>query len=162
MKNAAKIAIISLVLAACQNVNKFPDIPYVRLESYELVAANVDPDVPGEHIVVKFYFTDGDGNIGLNDNQLDPPHCETCGHYYNLFVNVNSKVDGAFEKTYDYNSRIKDLTPNAQYQVLEGHMIYKIDIANRASDTIMIDFYLEDRDINKSNVDMTPEVFVNL
>jgi len=162
MKNGAKIAIISLVLAACQHVKNFPDIPYVRLESYEIVAANVDPEVPGEHITIKFYFTDGDGNIGLDDNMLSPPHCETCDHYYNLFVNVNSKVKGAFEKTYDYNSRIKDLTPNAQYQVLEGHMIYKIDIANRASDTIMVDFYLEDRDINKSNVDMTPEVFVNL
>jgi hypothetical protein len=39
-------------------------------------------------------------------------------------------------------------------------MDYKIDIANRTSDTIMVDFYLEDRDLNQSNVERTPELYV--
>ena len=112
MKNSTKIAIIGLVLASCQNVKNFPDVPFVRLESYEIVAANVDPDVPGEHIVIDFYFTDGDGNIGLDDNQLNPPHCETCDHYYNLFVNVNSKVDGASLRIGIVEQQIKGIDRN--------------------------------------------------
>ena len=160
MKNVAKIAMIGLILGACEKVRDFPVEPFVRLDAYEIVAANVDPEVPNEHVKITFYFTDGDGNIGLDADQLDPPHCETCDHYYNLFVNVNSKIDGVFEKTYPYNSRIKNITPNAQNPVLEGTMIYKIDIANRATDTVMIDFMLEDRDLNASNIEMTPELYI--
>jgi hypothetical protein len=162
MKSIAKIALIGLVALACERNQQFPDEPFVRLEEYVLVGANEDPESPNEHLRLKFYFTDGDGNIGLEDNQLSPPHCETCDHYYNLFVHVYSKEDGVFELTYPYHSRIKNLTPNAQYQSLEGHMIYKIDITNRTSDTVMVDFYLEDRDLNASNLEMTPEVFVDL
>ncbi len=162
MKKIAKIALIGLIALSCERSQQFPDEPFVRLEEYEVVGANVDPDSPNEHIRIKFYFTDGDGNIGLEDNQLAPPHCETCEHYFNLFVNVYSKEDGVFELNYPYPARIKNLTPNAQNQSLEGHMEYKIDIANRLSDTLRIDFYLEDRDLNASNTEMTPEIFVDL
>ena len=162
MKNIAKITSIGLIALACAKNQQFPDEPFVRLEEYEVVAANVDPESPNEHLKIKFYFTDGDGNIGLEDDQLSPPHCETCDHYFNLFVNVYGKQDGVLELAYPYHSRIKNLTPNAQYQSLEGHMIYKIDITNRTSDTVMVDFYLEDRDLNASNLEMTPELFVDL
>ncbi len=162
MKTFAKIALLSLVGVACAKNKAFPDEPFIRLEEYEVVGANVDPTLANEHIRIVFYFTDGDGNIGLDSNMTAPPHCVTCDHYYNLFVNVLSKADGTFDTTYAYNARIKNLTPNAQYQSLEGHMIYKIDIANRASDTVMIDFYLEDRDLNKSNLERTPELYIDL
>lgn len=162
MKFFAKIAIVTLVLAGCENVANFPKEPFIELTSYEVVAQGVDPDAPGPHVKVKFYFTDGDGNLGLDDNDLAPPHCDTCAHYDNLFVDVNSKVNGVFEKSFDYNSRLKNLTPEAQNKTLEGHMTYKIDIANRASDTLRIDIYLEDRDLNKSNTISTPTIFIDL
>jgi hypothetical protein len=163
MKRFAKIAWIALVALACAQNENFPDEPYVELEVYEPRLEELAGGITTEILFIRFYFTDGDGNIGLDDaDTINPPHCTNCDHYYNLFVNVYSKVDGAFEFTYDYNSRIKNLTPNAQYQSLEGHMEYKIDITNRLSDTIMVDFYLEDRDLNASNLEMTPEVFVDL
>jgi hypothetical protein len=160
MKNAAKIAILSLVLASCEKYKDFPPEPFVRLESTEVVAPNVDPELPNEHILLKFYFTDGDGDIGLEPNQTNPPHCATCDHYYNLYVNVNCKVNGVFQKVYDYNARIRNLTPNAENKSLEGNMIYKIDVANRISDTVRIDFYLEDRALHKSNTEITDEIYV--
>jgi len=162
MNHFAKITLLGIVGLACARDVNFPDVPYVKLEEYEVIGPNVDPDLPNEHLKIKFYFTDGDGNIGLDDDQLAPPFCENCDHYYNLFVNVLSKENGVLDTTYPYNARIKNLTPNAQYQSLEGHMIYKIDIANRASDTIMVDFYLEDRDLNKSNLERTPELYIDL
>ncbi len=163
MKNIAKIGIIALAAFGCEKAERFSDIPYVELRSYEIVAANVDPEVPGQHVKVDLYFTDGDGNIGLEPTDtVGPPHCNTCAHYDNLFVSVNGKIDGQFEKDYDYNARIKNLTPNAQNKTLEGNITYKIDIANRTSDTIMLDFYIEDRALNKSNKEHTPELYIDL
>lgn len=162
MKNLAKIAILGLVILGCERTQSFPPEPFIRLEEYDVVAANVDPDFPGEHVRLKFYFTDGDGDLGLDTNQLSPPHCVGCDHYYNLFVNVNSKEEGTFEKTYEYNARIENLTPNQQNKTLEGHIIYRVDIFNRTSDTVMIDLYLEDRSLNKSNQEFTPELYIDL
>jgi hypothetical protein len=161
MKHLAKIALLSTLALGCEKSKQFPDVPYVEIRTYNLVAANVDPQALNEHLALNFYFTDGDGNIGLEDNQKQPPFCDTCDHYYNLYVNVYSKINGVFVLNYPYNARIKNLTPNGQNQSLEGTMDYKIDIANRLSDTIKVDFYLEDRDLNKSNIDFTPELYVN-
>lgn len=161
MKHLAKIALLSTIALGCARDKKFPVIPFVEIEKYTLVGANVDPSTLNEHLALRFYFTDGDGNIGLEDNQTQPPFCNTCDHYYNLYVNVYSKINGVFVLNYPYNSRIKNLTPGGQNLSLEGHMDYKIDIANRLSDTIMVDFYLEDRALNKSNLERTPELYVN-
>lgn len=162
MKNFAKIVLICLVLVGCEKTKKFPDIPYVEIKKVEIIPANTDPKLPNEHVKLTFYFTDGDGDIGLEPFMKQPPHCDTCAHYYNLFVNVNSKVNGVLSLTYPYNTRLQNLTPNANNQSLEGDMIYKIDIANRLSDTVAIDFYLEDRALNKSNIGQTGELFIDL
>ncbi len=160
MKHLAKIALLGALALGCEKSKQFPNEPFVQLKKYDLVAANIDPNALNEHLNLGFYFTDGDGNIGLEDTDTQPPFCDTCDHYYNLHVNVYSKINGVFELNYPYNARIKNLTPNGQNQSLEGIMDYKIDIANRTSDTIMVDFYLEDRDLNKSNVEHTPELYV--
>ena len=80
MNTFAKIALLSVVSLACAKNKAFPDEPFVRLEEYEIVGPNIDPDLPNEHVRLTFYFTDGDGNIGLDDNQTAPPHCATCDH----------------------------------------------------------------------------------
>lgn len=161
MKNfLAKILIVILVLAGCENSKNFPKEPFIRLESVELVAPNVDPLLPNEHVVIKFYFSDGDGDIGLEDDMNQPPFCDTCEYYFNLWVNVSSKIDGEFEFDFNYPSRIKNLTPDGTNQSLEGHMIYKIDVANRRRDTVMIDFKLIDRALNQSNQEFTDPIYV--
>jgi len=161
MKHLAKIALLGTLALGCAKDKKFPIIPFVEITKYTLVDANVDPNTLNQHLALRFYFTDGDGNIGLEDTQTQPPFCNTCDHYYNLYVNVYSKIDGVLELNYPYNARIKNLTPGGQNLSLEGYMDYKIDIANRTSDTIMVEFYIEDRDLNKSNTERTPELFVN-
>lgn len=160
MKNVAKIAIIAFAFWNCERVQSFPPEPYIELDSYEIVGANVNPDFPGEHLELNIYFTDGDGDIGLETEE--PPHCLTCDHYYNLYINVYCKVDGQFELTYNNNARIDNITPDQQNTTLEGNIIIPVDVFNRVSDTVMMDFYLEDRALNKSNVDQTPEIYINL
>lgn len=162
MKNFAKIVLIGLALAGCQKSKKFSNIPFIEIKSVEIVPANTDPQLLNEHVKLTYYFTDGNGDIGLEPYMNQPPHCDTCDHYYNIFVDVNSKVNGVFELTYPYNTRLKSLTPNANNTSLEGDMIYKIDIANRLSDTIAIDFYIEDRALNKSNIGQTGPLYIDL
>ena len=143
----------------CERVSTFPPEPHIELDSYEIVGADVNPNFPAEHVELDIYFTDGDGDIGLDTEA--PPHCLTCDHYYNLYINVYCKEEGQFELIYDNNARIENITPDQQNTTLEGHILIPVDIFNRTTDTIMMDFYLEDRALNKSNVEMTPEIIIN-
>ncbi len=163
MKNIAKIGVIALLLWNCERVSSFPPEPHIELKSFEQVRGGENSNFPDfliDHVELDIYFTDGDGDIGLDTEE--PPHCLTCDHYFNLYINVYSKVDGEFELTYDNNARIENITPDQQNTTLEGHIVIPVDIFNRFSDTVIFDFYLEYRSLNKSNVDQTPEIFINL
>jgi hypothetical protein len=117
--------------------------------------------VPNEHVIVTFSFTDGDGDLGLDEDMIAPPFCETCEYHFNLWANVWSKVNGEFNLDYEYPSRIKNLTPNSNNPTIEGQIIYKIDVANRNSDTVMIDFLLIDRALNRSNKEVTDPIYIS-
>jgi len=157
----AKILIVTLALAACEKTKNFPKEPVVKLTSVAVVGPGVDPLVPNEHVIITFDFTDGDGDLGLDDDMRNPPFCIGCEYEFNLWANVSSKVNGEFIFDYKYPSRIKNLTPNSNNPTIEGQMIYKIDVANRRSDTVIIDFLLIDRALNKSNKEVTDPIYIN-
>lgn len=161
IKFGAKILLLSVLTLACERAKNLPPEPYVELREYELRKESIS-GIEQEFLWLKVYFYDGDGNIGLEPSDtLAPNHCAACPHYHNLFINFYSKVNGVFETPFPYNSRFESLTPDAQNKLVEGYIEYKIDVFNRLSDTVMVELYVEDRDLNKSNTIQTPEVFVS-
>lgn len=142
-----------LTTVACKDGKNFPDEPFLRYESYELVGSEVDPDFPLEHAAVRLYFTDGDGDIGLED--LDPGE-------FNFEVSVFEKFDTGYAYAYDWSGILKDLADEGQQnKVLEGYITYKVGLADATTDTVRLEFELIDDAGHRSGIVDSEEIFVD-
>ena len=67
------IALISLALlqAACNKVPLYPDEPILTDGSFELLKNSIGQDTA---VLIKFKFTDGDGDLGLTAADTIPPY----------------------------------------------------------------------------------------
>lgn len=153
------LALAVVAIASCRRNKLFSEVPHLEYVEHQVFTASDNPSNPFPHAVVKFYFTDGDGNLGLDSSYNYAPFCDTCEYYNNLFIDVYSKIDGAYEVFYPYDARIKNLTPTGQNKTLEGTFTYIINLSDRFSDTLKISAQLYDRDLNASEVIWTPEFY---
>ena len=121
--------------------------------------------------VIKLYFTDGDGNLGLR------PTDTTINYRYNLFIKYFEKKKGKFEEiilttlnpitnkldTLWFHGRIPYVTPVGKTKAISGEISDTLPINNIYSpyDTIKYQIYIQDRALHKSNVVETPEIVIN-
>jgi len=163
--------VITFTLSSCIKEKVFSEIPFLRYEAFEQLL-----DVNGKDSIgiLKIYFTDGDGDIGLRPSDTLPPHNPGSLFYYNFIINYYEKQNGEFVKvviappipdadTITNNSRIPFITPAGQNKALEGRLEMSLFTNNPLStyDTIMYDAYIIDRALNISNVVKTPEIILN-
>ena len=94
------------------------------------------------------YFVDGDGDIGLFDEDTIPPFD------YNLFVNYFDMQNDSLSQidvSPPFHIRIPNLTPSGQNKSLKVNVKYDVNITYRNSDTIKFDLKLFDRALNESD-----------
>lgn len=153
--------IILLALGGCPNGNRFSDIPFLEFRDYRLYQEERAPGIFADMIEVQVYFTDGDGDVGLDETDDQPPFCDTCEFGQNFLVDIYSFNGGPID-TFTNNFRIKNLTPSGQNKTLEGIIKNQIDITSRQSDTIQLQFQLLDRALNASAPVTSPKIHVSL
>lgn len=157
-KILAGICLAALV-TACEDPDDFSPIPQitnVELLTDEFPRLEVD-------------FRDGDGNLGLSENETEPPF-DFVGDsnavvsenlfYYNLYVDVYYFANGEwtlFEPAIPFYYRIPNITPTGQNKALEGTI--EVDLTGNypitfpePADSIAFDASLVDRDLQLSNV----------
>ena len=96
---------------------------------------------------LNLYFTDGNGDIGLFDEDTIAPFD------YNLFVNYFEMDNDSLifiDTSPPYHIRIPNLTPTGQNKSLKVDVKYDVDITYRNSDTIKFELKLFDRALNES------------
>jgi hypothetical protein len=155
------IALISIAMlqAACNKVPLYPDEPILTDGSYELLKNSIGQDTA---VLIKFKFTDGDGDLGLTAADTIPPYDK------NLFVAYFQKVDGKFEKivlpgttdTLNFNSRIRDYNITGA-NAAQAEVSLNINISVVLADTIMFEYYLRDKARNISNKLSTGPIALN-
>jgi len=94
------------------------------------------------------YFTDGDGDIGLFDEDTIPPF------NYNLFVNYFEMQSDSLHQINvnpPFHIRIPNLMPSGQNKSLKVNVKYNINITYRNSDSIQFELKLFDRALNESD-----------
>ena len=155
------IALISIAMlqAACNKVPLYPDEPILTDGSYELLKNSIGQDTA---VLIKFKFTDGDGDLGLTAADTIPPYDK------NLFVAYFQKVDGKFEKivlpgstdTLNFNSRIRDYNITGA-NAAQAEVSLNINISVVLADTILFEYYLRDKARNISNKLSTGPIALN-
>jgi hypothetical protein len=110
---------------------------------------------------LKFYFEDGDGDIGLDGNI---PDTLATDDDYNLFILYHEKQNGNFvlvKPAITMNGRIPPLSYTVP-ESISGIISYEIFINNYGSkyDTVRFDFYITDRKKHKSNTETTGEIII--
>lgn len=164
------ILLALLFMTSCKRYEDYPPEPSIEYLDMTLLRDEQGIDQRG---VLKFSFSDGDGNIGLYDSDTLPPYD------YNLFVKYFEKQNGTFREiflitenyindttieydTASFNGRIPILTPAGKNKAISGEIEDTLFVNNPLSafDTIMFEVYIQDRDLNKSNTIQTPPIVI--
>lgn len=119
-------------------------------------------------------FTDGDGDIGLNQGDTLPPYnlvpdstnpgVSTNLRYYNLFFYYFVNKDGVWVNSDDdllipFYSRVPVVTPTGQNKALKGEIEYAFVIEEDLADSFRFEIELMDRAANVSNRIVTQTIY---
>lgn len=110
---------------------------------------------------ISFRFTDGDGDIGLDEGDVTAPY--TGKFYNNVFIRYYEKVNGLWQQgigaagPVEFTYRTEKLTPGGKNKAIRGEIIiYLVPIFyndnSDDSDTIKFDIQLADRALHLSNI----------
>jgi hypothetical protein len=150
----------SLLVSSCGKIEKLPPEPSIRFTSFELFDTT---DILGNEYKggrLKFYFEDGDGDLGLNS-----PESGSSADSTNLFFTLYRRTGGALIPAPDDDPlkpssyRIPYMDRSGQNKILRGTIsvtfLYMLATPN---DTIKYEFYIKDRAEHISNTASTCEI----
>jgi hypothetical protein len=167
MKLYTKISLIFLIpifagLAGCVKEDQYPVVPHIEFAGYGIYSAADETD---SICKISISYTDGDGDIGLTENDSLEPY------KYNYFIKLMQLVDGQMTevvlpdgKSINFNARIPILTPTGRNKNIKGEISMNFDLYFNSyllkSDTIGFEIYIMDRALNKSNIVTTPNLTI--
>lgn len=166
MKLYTKISLILLIplfagLTSCIKEDQYPLVPQIEFAGYGIYSA---ADGTDSACKITISYTDGDGDIGLTENDILEPY------KYNYFLKLMQLVDGQMVEvvlpndSITFNARIPMLTPTGRNKNIKGEITMNFDLYFNSyllqSDTIGFEIYLMDRALNKSNIVTTPNITI--
>ncbi len=152
------LVVMMLALSACLEPESYPPEPRISFKALE---------PSGMQAVLRLNFTDGDGDIGLDQNDTSGVFCpDTCRYHYNLFLEyyelqhgewVHIELDPEAGQVPFYY-RVPRVEPSGQNPALNGEI--KLDMPAyylfTDFDTARFEIQLVDRSLNESNIATTP------
>ena len=173
LTRTAVFMVILGTLAGCLKPENFPDEPILTFKSLEQTVESFqtqDSVVLQHFLVVTVGFTDGDGDVGLDDGDSQSPFGQNEAHYNNFQIEFKRRSGGQWtDIDSDWSYRMKRISPSGQDPTLNGEIEVKVgpypgprpfpypDIF--AGDTLQANIRLEDRSLHMSNT-VTSEAFV--
>jgi len=170
-----------VIFTSCQKPVEYPIEPAIEYQGFTYLF-NSDSTFSGEGVIALSY-TDGDGDLGLDDADTTYPFGFNDPHYYNMVVDYLKAENGVFVKTpllsphvstspadtlvlYDtvtFNARFHRLRDNDDPKAISGTMEYKLTVQNPFSpnDTIKFEIRIIDRALHESNVIQTEPIITN-
>lgn len=169
------LEIILIALAACQKKIEYPIEPKITYQGLGYMM-DADSTLTGE-VVVSIGYTDGDGDLGLDDADTLYPFGPNDPHYYNLIIDYLKWNGSAFVETpllswnqqtqsfdtVSFNARFKRLIFNDEEAAISGSIDYTLPAYNPLSpnDTIKFKVRIIDRALHESNTIETDIIHFN-
>ena len=175
------LLLVTMAVTSCQKPVEYPIEPAIEYQGFTYLL-NPDSTFSGEG-VIEFSYTDGDGDLGLDDADTLYPFGFHDPHYYNMVVDYLKAENGVFVKTpllsphvptnpadtlvlYDtvtFNARFHRLRDNDDPKAISGTMEYKLTVQNPFSpnDTVKFEIHILDRALHESNVIQTEAIYTN-
>ena len=162
MKLHSKIIFILIIafsglLTYCIKQEEYSIIPSIRFQSLTQVPLNSGAD----SLVLVLSFTDGDGDIGVNQSDQTSTNKD-------IFITYLRRWNGKLTDTtltcqnikgvITLNSWLPYITPQGKNKNIQGTIQYGFSIPCQQLDTISFQVYITDRASHKSNVIITPEI----
>jgi hypothetical protein len=147
--------------SGCVKQENYPDVPQIEFLGFTRV---FDTGQYATRGILDISFTDGDGDIGLNPEDTRPPFDTAGPYYYNYVITYFEKQQGVF-KLIDLNPpfsvRIPVLNREFPGKPIKGVISDTLELnPHPLFDTIMLEAFIYDRTLNKSNVISTPEIIL--
>jgi hypothetical protein len=163
IKYTVILFLIILAAGSCKKIVQLPPEPRIEFTSFAVLDTVDILGNKGKAGRLKFYFEDGDGNVGLDEPSGNPAADST-----NLFFTLYRKNNGEMITVSDNDPlkpsayRIPFLERLGQNKILKGTIsVTFLYLSYNPADTIMYDFYLIDRDLNESNLESTSEIILS-
>jgi hypothetical protein len=142
------------LLQACFTPEVFPPEPAIGFKSFT---------THGDSASLTITFTDGDGDIGLDPSDTQPPFDPDSPWYFNLFLDYQENRNGVWttpELLLPYRYRVPRITPSGRNKSLRGEISVALKPWPITLDTIQVRFKvrLVDRSLNVSNEETTPAI----
>lgn len=148
---------LTLVVTGCKENVSFPIEPHIQMSDRQVYQN------PAKIIVA---FTDGDGDIGLNESDTLPPYNYVEDpfnkYYYNLLMYYYIYNNGQWEEyelAVPYFYRIPVITPSGQNKALKGEIEVDVSLPQNRPDSIRFEIVLIDRALHESNRLVTPAIY---
>jgi hypothetical protein len=160
------IIVLTVVFYSCRKIETLPPIPYIEYQSFQIFDTT---DILGNQAKggrLKFFFEDGDGDVGLRPPEIDNPSDTN-----DLILSLYRKEGGIMKQVADTvndplrpsSYRIPFMEREGQNKILRGVIsVTFLYLFYTAEDTISYEFYIIDRANNESNKVMTGEIIVSV
>lgn len=174
-KTITVLLAILIAMVACKKKLDYPIEPAITYQGMSYLI-NADSTLTGE-VILHIGYTDGDGDLGLDDADTIYPFGTNDPHYYNLIVDY-LKWDGtgfvetpllswnqqtqSFD-TISFNARFKRLVFNDEEASISGVIDYTMMVFNPLSpnDTVKFRAHIIDRALHESNTIETEAICFN-
>ena len=153
------IITLAFVITSCRKESSFSNTPELKFKEYLATS---------DSLKIVLEFTDGDGDLGLDDGDTLSPFNPSSFAYNNLFLYYQTKVNDSTYTYYLKNGqdtvrfwyRYKNITPVGQKKVLEGELIASLPAPYSVPgiDSFRYEIFMLDRALNRSKSVFTPVI----
>jgi hypothetical protein len=161
IKNLVIILLAVFALNSCRKIEQLPSVPRIEFTSFAVFDT---VDILGNIAKggrLKFYFEDGDGDLGLKTPGND--QTDTTNLFFTLFRKKSGNMVTAAgnDPLKPSSYRIPYMERLGVNKILKGTItVTFLYLFYSPGDTIRYDFYLKDRALNVSNVESTSEIAI--
>lgn len=160
--------LIIIILFACRKIENYPEIPKISFYSVTVIDSTDILDNKTKVVELSFVVIDGDGDIGLKENDTVGPYSRDSIYYYNLFIKELEKTGDSFYEIsnikFPRNYRIPYLTPEGQNKNLKATVKVSIEYSYNDRNPLPFsvfkyEYFLVDRQLQHSNIDTSTTIY---